>query len=189
MGNFAALNSFNAGELSEKMIGRFDVSQYSKGCLTLRNFLVTPYGAAERRPGTIYVAPLRSNDSAVRLIPFVFSLEISYICEFGDHFIRFYRNDQFVSEIESPYSSDDLARIQFVQSADVMTLVHRGRCGGRAPRRMRKLFRNPRSAARPHRRVLLRRRGALGFLKALRRIQCRLRQSVRFRRRTCPKFQ
>lgn len=124
MGNFAALNSFNAGELSEKMIGRFDVSQYSKGCLTLRNFLVTPYGAAERRPGTIYVAPLRSNDSAVRLIPFVFSLEISYICEFGDHFIRFYRNDQFVSEIESPYSSDDLARIQFVQSADVMTLVH-----------------------------------------------------------------
>lgn len=124
MGTWAALNSFNAGELSEKMIGRFDVSQYGKGCLVFRNFLVTPYGAAERRPGTLYVAPLRYNDRATRLIPFVFSLEISYICEFGDRFIRFYRNDTFVTEIDSPYGADDLAQIQFVQSADVMTLVH-----------------------------------------------------------------
>ena len=91
MGTWAALNSFNAGELSEKMIGRFDVSQYGKGCLVFRNFLVTPYGAAERRPGTLYVAPLRYNDRATRLIPFIFSLEISYICEFGDHFIRILR--------------------------------------------------------------------------------------------------
>lgn len=130
MAVYAALNCFNAGELSPKMLGRNDVSQYGKGCRTLKNFLVTPYGSAERRPGTKFVARAKETDTALRLIRFVYSSSIAYVCEFGDHYIRFFQNDAPVMqedeilEITSPYGSDDLADLKFVQSADVMTIVH-----------------------------------------------------------------
>lgn len=127
---YASLNSFNAGELSPKMLGRIDVSQYSKGCRALRNFLVTPYGAAERRPGTKFLCLTKYADRKVRLIRFVFSSTVSYVCEFGDHYIRFIKDDAQVIhgdaflDLPSPYGENDLAQIKFVQSADVMTLVH-----------------------------------------------------------------
>ena len=127
---FANLNCFNAGELSPKMLARSDVSQYSKGCRTLRNFLVTPYGAVERRPGTRYVANAKYNTFGVRLIPFVFSSTVAYVCEFGANYIRFFRNGEVVMngnttvEVYSPYSGDEVADLKFVQSADVMTIVH-----------------------------------------------------------------
>ena len=90
---YASLNCFNAGELSPKMLGRSDVSQYTKGCRTLKNFLVTPYGAVERRPGTKYLFPCRYPDKKVRLIRFVYSSDIAYLCEFGMYYIRFYYDD------------------------------------------------------------------------------------------------
>lgn len=127
---YATLNSFNAGELSPKMQGRFDVSQYGKGCQQLQNFLVTPYGSAERRPGTRFLNFAKYPNKAIRLIRFVFSSTISYVCEFGDHYIRFFNNDKLVSyngtilELTSPYGEKDLSAIKFIQSADVMTLVH-----------------------------------------------------------------
>ena len=128
---YAALNSFNAGELSPKMIGRHDVSQYSKGCITMQNFMVTPYGAAERRPGTRFIAHAKYADRRIRLIRFVFSSTVSYVCEFGDRYIRFFRDaapvldgEGTLSEIASPYASSELEDIHFVQSADVMTIVH-----------------------------------------------------------------
>lgn len=124
MAMFATSNSFNAGELSPKMLGRMDVSQYGKGCQKLENFLVTPYGAVERRPGTIFMAETKTTTGKVRLIPFIFSSTIAYICEFGDKYIRFYYDHEFVVEIVSPYESDDLEGLKFIQSADVMFIVH-----------------------------------------------------------------
>ena len=125
---YVALTSFNAGELSPRMIGRTDVSQYFKGCRTLCNFLVTPYGAVERRPGTMFLA--RAKSDKVRLVPFVFSSEVSFILEFGDHCIRFFSKRSQVTaeglplELVTPYSAEDLPRMKFIQSADVMTIVH-----------------------------------------------------------------
>lgn len=120
---FATVNSFNAGVLSPKLIGRSDISQYSKGCRELTNFLVTPYGAVERRPGTRFISSSDGED--VRLIPFVFSSEVAYVCEFGGRYCRFYRNGARISaEVATPYREDEIWNIQYVQSADVMTLVH-----------------------------------------------------------------
>lgn len=127
----AAVTSFNAGELSPKMLSRSDVSQYSKGCRHLENFIVTPYGAVERRPGLKFVAQAKYPDKNVRIIRFVYSRDIAYVCEFGDLYIRFFRNsapvltdDGAVFEVVSPYLDTELNGIQFIQSADVMTIVH-----------------------------------------------------------------
>lgn len=127
---YAALTSFNAGELSPKMVGRTDVSQYFKGCKTLENFLVTPYGAVERRPGTLFLA--RAKSTRVRLVPFVFSSEISFVLEFGEKYCRFFSGRSQVCvngaplEISTPYTAEDLPQMKFIQSADVMTIVHPG---------------------------------------------------------------
>ena len=110
------------------MLGRPDVSQYSKGCIKLQNFLVTPYGSVERRPGFYYVSKCRGND--VRLIRFAYSSDVSYVLEFGSFYIRFYQNGTPVMhdgkelEITSPYPSGALSGLKYVQSGDIMTLVH-----------------------------------------------------------------
>lgn len=131
MAVWANLNAFNSGELSPRMQGRNDVSQYGKGCQTLVNFMVTPYGAVERRPGTKFIAMAKYTDRAVRLIRFAFSSTVSYVCEFGDGYIRFIHGgvpvvdgSGAVVEISSPYSAAQLRDLKYVQSADVMTLVH-----------------------------------------------------------------
>lgn len=113
----------NAGELSPKMISRIDVDQYQKGCKKLQNFFVTPYGAIERRPGTEFIGYAQSEN--IRLIRFVFSADIAFICEFGEKYIKFYRHGKEVGLIlESPYTYNDLAKLKYIQSADVMILVH-----------------------------------------------------------------
>ncbi len=124
MAMFQTICSFNAGELSEKMKARVDVSQYGKGCKTVKNFLVRPYGSVEKRPGTLFVANTKETAKAVRLIPFVFSTDTVYICEFGDNYIRFYRNRAFVMELSSIYPAAAVAGIKYVQCADVMYLAH-----------------------------------------------------------------
>ena len=42
------VNSFNAGELSPRMLARPEVDSYSRGCRILENFIPTDYGAVER---------------------------------------------------------------------------------------------------------------------------------------------
>ena len=127
---YLSLNSFNAGELSPKMLGRNDVSQYGKGCETLKNFFVTPYGSVERRPGTRDLGAAKLLNSKVRLVHFVYSSTDSYICEFGDHYVRFWKDGSLVMNGEEPfeiwtaYTAEQLKDLKWIQSADVMTLVH-----------------------------------------------------------------
>lgn len=113
--------SANAGELSPKMISRIDVDQYSKGCLQLENFFVTPFGSIERRPGTHFIAEISNN---VKLIRFVFSANITFLCVFGDNIIDFYRNDELVYSQSSPYDHTHFEKLKTIQSADVMFLIH-----------------------------------------------------------------
>ena len=129
------LNAFNAGELSPQLEGRTDLGKYYSGCRTLENFMVFSYGGASRRPGTKFIATAKNSDEAARLIPFEFSTTQTYILEFGDEYIRFYKDggqiqndaDTAPYEISSPYDTDagtNLFEIHFVQSADTMYLVH-----------------------------------------------------------------
>jgi hypothetical protein len=127
-----ALTSFVSGELSAKMDGRTDFEKYSSGVKTMENFLVHPQGAATRRVGTQFIAEVKDSTKKTRLIPFEFSTTQTYILEFGDQYIRFFKDKgQIVSgspaaayEIASPYLEAELFDIKFAQSADVMYLTH-----------------------------------------------------------------
>jgi hypothetical protein len=131
MGRVAVqLTNFTGGELSPRLDGRNDLAKYNSGCKTLENMIVYPHGSASRRSGTQFVAEVKDSTKKTRLISFEFSTIQTYILEFGDQYIRFYKdNGQILSggsayEIASPYLEAELFDIKFAQSADTMYICH-----------------------------------------------------------------
>ena len=124
------LTNFTGGELSPRLDGRNDLAKYPTGCKTLENMIVYPHGSAARRSGTQFVAEVKDSSKQTRLIPFEFSTTQTYMLEFGDQYIRFYKdNGQILSggsayEISSPYLEAELFDIKYAQSADVMYICH-----------------------------------------------------------------
>ncbi|MAC51790.1 MAG: hypothetical protein CME31_04515 [Gimesia sp.] len=70
-------------------------------------------------------------DKKVRLVPFEFSTTQAYILEFGNLFIRVYKDNGQIQtagpvEITTPYLEADLLGLKFCQSADTLYIAHRG---------------------------------------------------------------
>ena len=86
-----SLTNFVSGELSSKMEGRIDFEKYSSGCKTLENMLIHPQGAATRRTGTQFISEVKTSSLKTRLIPFEFSTTQTYMLEFGNGYIRFFK--------------------------------------------------------------------------------------------------
>lgn len=123
--------NFTAGEESPQLLGRVDIAKYQNGAATMENFYTRVYGGANRDPGTRYVAPCKYSNKKSRLLPFVFSSTQAYILEFGDLYMRVFKDggqvlDAFsaIYEIATPYAEADLPDLNFAQSADSMFLVH-----------------------------------------------------------------
>ena len=126
-----AQTSFNAGELSPLLKGRPTLDKYRNGCETLENFIPQIQGPARKRPGTRFVAEVKDSADATRLIPFEYSTTQAYVLEFGDLYIRFYLDGGVVEsspgvpyEIVSPYTSAQVAALEYAQSADVVYITH-----------------------------------------------------------------
>ena len=121
-----SIPSFTAGEMSDSMQGRTDFAKYFSAASRIENFVVLPHGPITRRPGTYFVAEVKTSSAKTRLIPFSFSTEQTYVLEFGNQYIRFYKDDGQITsggsayEIASPYTTAQLFDLKFAQSADVM---------------------------------------------------------------------
>jgi hypothetical protein len=125
--------NFTAGELTPRLKGRVDVNKYQNGVQILKNFIIMPQGGVYRRPGTKFINEVKDSSKFTRLIPFEFSTIQAYVLEFGDLYIRIYRDGGLVVdgngdpiEVVTPYTADDLRLLQFTQSADVLYIVHPG---------------------------------------------------------------
>ena len=112
------------------MDGRTDFDKYYSGAKKMENFLVHPQGAATRRVGTQFISEVKTSANKTRLIPFEFSTTQTYMLEFGNTYIRFYKDKGQILdsgsayEISSPYLTAELFDIKFAQSADVMYITH-----------------------------------------------------------------
>ena len=119
--------NFTSGELSPRLEGRIDINKYANGLHKLENFVVYPHGGVTRRRGSEYVASSKDGDKKVRLVPFEPNVTQSYVLEFGENYIRFYRNRtqiDVLSELATTYTEEELFELQFVQSSDVLFIVH-----------------------------------------------------------------
>ena len=80
------------------MEGRTDFAKYFNGATTIENFVVMPHGPVMRRPGTYFVSEIKTSSTSTRLIPFTFSTTQTYILEFGNQYIRFFKDDGQIVE-------------------------------------------------------------------------------------------
>lgn len=125
-----AVTIFNNGEVTPYIDARSDVEKYASSCRTLENMLPLIYGPATRRSGTKYVSTAKSTPKRTRMVPFIYSADIAYTCEFGDCYIRFYYdgapllNGTTPVEVTSTYALADLWELQFRQIGDTMWIVH-----------------------------------------------------------------
>lgn len=133
--------SFSGGEVTPELYGRIDDAKYQVGAGKMRNFIALPQGPAVNRPGFAFVREVKDSTKRVRLIPFTYSTTQTMVIELGAGYFRFHTqgatlmNGSVPYEIANPYAESDLFDIHYVQSADVLTLVH----PNHAPRLLRRL--------------------------------------------------
>jgi hypothetical protein len=130
-------NDFTAGELDPKLRARTDIDQYGSGLSTAKNVTIQPQGGAKRRDGTKFVAELDSGaGSAVRMVPFEFSLTESYMIVFTPGKMYVLKDGVLIENING--GSDDflssspvsgigasiIPTMTWVQSADTLIICH-----------------------------------------------------------------
>ena len=84
--------SFNGGEFSPWLLARTAFDKYPFGLEQCDNLIPLIEGAVTRRPGTRYIAEVKDSSKETILKGFTFSTIQSYMLEFGEGYIRFYRN-------------------------------------------------------------------------------------------------
>ncbi|MGL4265205.1 MAG: hypothetical protein ACRCTX_26575 [Afipia sp.] len=133
--------SFAGGEVTPEFSGKIDDAKFKIGLATCRNFVVKPHGPTENRAGFRFVRAVKDSAKRTRLLPFTYSTTQTMVIELGAGYFRFHTGGATLLsggspyEVANPYAESDLFDIHYVQSADVLTLVH----PGYAPRELRRL--------------------------------------------------
>lgn len=84
--------SFSGGEIAPSLYARVDTVKYSTGLRTCRNFFIMRHGGASNRAATTFIGEVKNSAKTVRLIPFIFNNDQTYVLEFGDLYMRVIRN-------------------------------------------------------------------------------------------------
>ena len=140
------ISSFNAGELSPYLDSRTTLDKYRNGCRTLENYLITPYGPANRRAGLEYLGAAKLSTSRCRLIGLNIADSNRVVLELGVGYMRFWKNGALLmngaSVVEAvavnesgtvispaptathPYTEADLRQVRICQVNNVVYLAH-----------------------------------------------------------------
>lgn len=123
--------AFTGGEISRELLGLVELPEVQSGLDTCRNFIVQPQGSVRNRPGTQFVCEVKDSNYPARLMPFSFSNTQTYAVEMGAGYFRFCtQSAQLLDvtllpyEISNSFIVTDLFDVHYVQSGDVMTIVH-----------------------------------------------------------------
>jgi hypothetical protein len=137
------ISSFNAGELSPYLESRTNLDKYRSGCKILENFIITPYGPANRRAGTEYLGATKLSSTRSRLIGLNLSDANRIVMELGVGYVRFWKDGALLlnggSPVEAvgvdylgaltgttphPYQEADLRGVQICQINNLVYLTH-----------------------------------------------------------------
>jgi hypothetical protein len=127
-------SNFTTGELDPLLRARVDLAQYANALAKATNVIVQPQGGLRRRPGLKHITELPSAaSSGVRLVPFEFSVDDSYMLCFTNQRMYIFKDGALITNINasgnnylsiSAVTSAMLAEICWTQSADTLILVH-----------------------------------------------------------------
>lgn len=123
--------SFSGGEVTPEFFGQIDDGKFQTGAARMRNFLALPHGPAKNRPGFRFVSQVKNSGAKVRLLRFTFSTTQTMVIEMGAGYFRFHTDGATLVtdggvpyEVSNSYSQDDIFSVKYVQSGDILTLVH-----------------------------------------------------------------
>lgn len=91
-----AQRDFRLGEVAPSFYGRADLGMYGSGLRTLRNAYVKRMGGITSRPGTLYKGTTKGS-GAVVLVDAVFDDTENYVLEFGNLYVRVWKNGALVT--------------------------------------------------------------------------------------------
>ena len=121
---YIAQQGFTTGEISPEVLARSELDKYQYALKQARNVYIRPYGAVYRRSGTIYHSACKYADKKAILVEFNYSVELSYLLEIGEGYIRVHKDGEYLDiELATPYTESDLPKLRFAQSADVMYIT------------------------------------------------------------------
>lgn len=121
---YIAQQGFTTGEISPEVLARTELDKYQYALKQARNVYIRPYGAVYRRSGTIYHSACKYANKKAILVEFNYSVELSYLLEIGEGYIRVHKNGEYLDiELATPYTESDLPKLRFAQSADVMYIT------------------------------------------------------------------
>ena len=130
--------NFSTGELDPLLRSRVDLQAYNNALESATNVLIQPQGGLRRRPGTKHILelPNTSTESAgngVRLVPFQFSVDDSYMLCFTHQRMHIIKDGAVVANINgsgnnylavSSITSSIVDDMCWTQSADTLIVVH-----------------------------------------------------------------
>ncbi|UOF77459.1 phage stabilization protein [Caudoviricetes sp.] len=98
MANNLFKTQFSAGEISPSLYARVDSAVYQSGAKKIRNAFVRPHGSIVNRSGTEFIGQARTDQDypQVRLIPFQFNENDSYVLVFSHKRMEVIRNSGYV---------------------------------------------------------------------------------------------
>lgn len=118
-------SSFTTGEIGPELEARIDVSRYYSGCKLMRNVLVRPQGGFLRRPGMAHIGTIPGGEGGVRLIPFAFNTEQTYVLALTGGAFHVWRSDGlFLATVAADWTAQQARQINWAQSADTLLLFH-----------------------------------------------------------------
>lgn len=124
-------SNFTGGVLDKKLKGRIDLQLYYNGMETGKNIILLPQGGATRRPGFEYLATLAGKS---RLFSFQFNTSQLYVVAFDSSDWYVYNTSGTQLDTGSHSWGADIFEADYVQSGDVLILVHEDQ----APRRLKR---------------------------------------------------
>jgi len=128
--------NFTTGELDPLARSRVDLKAYDNALETAKNVICQPQGGVKRRPGSKFINELGGTPAnGVRLVPFEFSVDDSYMLCFTTNRMYVYKNKQLITNINSSgndyldtssygLTGSHMNHLCWTQSADTLIIVH-----------------------------------------------------------------
>lgn len=130
--------NFSTGELDPLLRSRVDIPQYENALAKATNVVIQPQGGMRRRSGTKHILELPNSSTpsvanGVRLVPFEFSVDDSYMLTFVAGRMYVVKNGSVIANINgtgnnylavSGLTGAMLSSICWTQSADTLIVVH-----------------------------------------------------------------
>lgn len=127
----SVISDFSAGEIAPYFFGKTGQPVYYKGASQMINFMPRPQGGFRKRPGTIFCGHTGGPNAVARLHCIKVSNTISYVVEFTNNLIRFWKFTAGVltylgagKDIVSTYTSAETFQLQFAWLFPDLFIAH-----------------------------------------------------------------